>query len=338
MPTWIMISQSTPLMDQDIYANTAFFDIKVMASDNLKGPAKAVLNLQLPKAAKKSLLAIPYEVTLLILEALIDMADDQTKTLTWWLTYERTADTKLVVIDMQPCPSCKSPSLLKSRFASLRLPSQVNQQSRALVHRRFPRLYMIDDDSGMGKQFSPVLAWVQPETDSFVPFFGSYQLEFAVAEHNYKQAVVLPTPAGFEMLQHIQHLWLPSLDFLSGLNRSGLRALFRLPNLKDITVDTSDIVQRHKVMHPGRLPIDGDMFPWLFAWYRHSASFNRLWAELNTRGVRLYAVAGGVKKKGVVVELFPTDVGIRMRYLHPNCACCDHTAPKYSTIYHGRRR
>ncbi|KAK1585185.1 uncharacterized protein LY79DRAFT_519324 [Colletotrichum navitas] len=308
-----------------------------MASNNLKGLTKAMKDLQLPKVAKKSLPAIPYEITLHILEALINLADDPAVTLTWWLTYERTADTKLVVIDMQPCPNCKTPPV-KNRFAKLRLPSQVNRQGRALVHRRFPRLYMIDDASGMGKQYAPVLAWVQPETDSFVPFFGSYQLEYAMAEHWYKQAVVLPTPAGFEMLQHIHHLWLPSLDFLSGLNRPGLRALFRMPNLKDITVDTRDIVAKSKIMHPGRLPIDEDLFPWLHVWYRHSAAFNRLWAEFNTRDVRLYAVAGGVKKKGVIIELFPTDSGIRMRYLHPNCTCCDHNAPKYSTIYHSKNK
>ncbi|KAK2056841.1 hypothetical protein LY76DRAFT_517543 [Colletotrichum caudatum] len=307
-----------------------------MASDNLKGLTKAMQHLQLPRVAKKSLPVIPYEILLHIIKALIDLADNPTVTLTWWLTYERTANTKLVVIDMQPpCLSCKS--TLKHRFAKLRLPSQVDRQSRALVHRRFPRLYMIDDKSGTGRRCSPVLAWVQPQTDSFVPFFGSYQLEFAMAEHHYKQAIMLPTPAGFEMLQHIHHLWLPSLDFLSGLNRTGLQALFRMPNLKDITVDTTDRVAKDNVRHPGRLPIDNDMFPWLSVWYRHSASFNRLWDEFNTRDVRLYAVAGGVKKKGVVIELFPTDAGIRMRYLHPNCTCCDHNAPEYSTIYHGKK-
>ncbi|KAK1963389.1 hypothetical protein LY78DRAFT_716942 [Colletotrichum sublineola] len=312
-----------------------------MASTNPKGLTKARQHLQLLKVAKENPSPLPYEITLHILEALIDMADDPAITLTWWLTYEHTVDTKLIVIDMQPCPSCKVPlksSPLKDRFAKIRLPSQVNRQSRALVHRRFPRLYMIDDSTSMAKHLSPVLAWVQPQTDCFVPFFGSYQLEFAMAERFYKQAVVLPTPAGFEMLQHVQHLWLPSLDFLSGLNRPGLRALFRMPNLKDVTVDTTDLATKDMVMHPGRLPINEDQFPWLFVWYRHSAVFNRLWAEFNTRNVRLYAVVRGVRKKSVVIELFPTEAGIRMRYLHPNCTCCDHKAPKYSTIYHGEKK
>ncbi|KAK1981539.1 hypothetical protein LZ30DRAFT_81385 [Colletotrichum cereale] len=307
-----------------------------MASTNLKDVTKAMQHLQLPRVAKKSSSPIPYEITLHIIEALIDMADDASASLTWWLTYDHLTSTKLAVAEVQKDCSCKSP--LKDRFALIRLPSQVNRQCRTLAHRRFPRLVMVDNVRGLEKQLYPVFAWVQPERDYFVPFFGSYQLEYAAAERYYKQAVTLPTPAGFLMLLYVQHLWLPNLDFLSGLNRSGLRALFRLPCLQDVIVDTTDKVAKRQVMHPGRFPIEEDTFPWLFVWSRHSAVFNRLWGQFNTTNVRLYAVAGYMKDSGIAIELLPTEAGTHMRYMHPNCTCCDHNDPQYSTIYHGEEK
>ncbi|KZL84517.1 hypothetical protein CI238_05209 [Colletotrichum incanum] len=302
-----------------------------MASSDLKHIIKAMQHLQLPLVAKKKTPPIPYEIVLHFIDALIDLAADPNNKLTWWLSYEHTVNTKLVVFDNHA--GLKSESALKRRFDKIRQPSQINKKSRALVHRLFPRIYMKDVTSLKTNQLAPIQAWVRPKIDSFVPFFGCHHQKPVTAERFFKQAVVLPTPSGFGFLQLIRQIWLPNLSYLSELNRSGLRPFYRLPNLKAVMVDTTDTMARDDVMHPGRLPIDEDVFSCLAHWYSHSAVFNRIWTELNNSGVRLYALVDGAQKNPVA-ELFPTQDGIRMRFLHPNCTCCNHNGPKYSTIYH----
>ncbi|KAK6206676.1 hypothetical protein QIS74_13164 [Colletotrichum tabaci] len=284
-----------------------------MASADAIEATKATQQLRLQPAAEKKPLQLHYEIVLHVMDALIDKADDPNVSIRWWVEYDYEAATKLSVemddAGMKP---------LKKRFNNIRAISQVDSRIRRLVHRRFPRIPM-RECMVQGKPLAPIRAWIRADIDLFIPSFLTDLGQNINRGRAFHQSLTMPTPAGFEFIQHIEQIWLIGLAFIS--DRS-LEGLYRLPNLKAVTVDCLDSMPKGFVMHPGNLNIDGDTFPLLAEWHKSSQAFNEIWTPFFRRRVHLYACIRGAKKNPVA-ELFPTCKGIRLQCLHPNCTCCN---------------
>ncbi|TQN71043.1 hypothetical protein CSHISOI_04420, partial [Colletotrichum shisoi] len=180
---------------------------------------KAMQQLHLQPAAKKKRLQL-YDVFLNVMDALIDMADDPNDNIRWWVEYSYESATKLSVeMDdegMKP---------LKKRFNNIRAISQVDSRIRRLVHRRFPRV-PLREGMVQGKPLAPIRAWIRADIDIFIPSFLTDVGQNGIAFH---QSLTMPTPAGFDFIQHIEQIFLIGLALISDRT---LQSIYRLPNLK----------------------------------------------------------------------------------------------------------
>lgn len=258
----------------------------------------------------------PYEIFLHVIDALIAEAEEAPGKKIWFINHNHNVSTKLVIYDDDIGP--KQDSFLRERFRTIRLPSQINQKSRALVHQKFVRLPM---QGNYDKGLSPVKGWVLPGVDYFIPYFARFTESLLVFERNFYQAVLLPTPAGCALLERVERIFLPGADYLVEYNATGIAIFSKMPNLRYILVKIGPVTDKiHEPMHPGIWPIDEERFPGLAHWAAHSAYFNKMWRSFQRRGVRLYAVL--CTHMDPVMELVSTRKGIRMRYFKPNCTCC----------------
>ncbi|CCF43213.1 hypothetical protein CH063_12976 [Colletotrichum higginsianum] len=293
-----------------------------MASADAIEATKTMQQPHLQLAAKKKRLQLYYEIVLNVMDSLIDKADDPNVSIRWWVEYKYEPATKLSVemddAGMKP---------LKKRFNNIRAISQVDSRIRRLVHRRFPRV-PLREGMVQGKPLAPIRAWIRADNDLFIPSFLTDLGQNGIAFH---QSLTMPTPTGFEFIQHIEQIFLIGLALISDRT---LQGIYRLPNLKAVTVDCLDLMPKGFVMHPGKLNIDGDAFPLLAEWHKSSQAFNEIWTPFFHCGVHLYACIRGAKKNPVA-ELFPTRKGIRLQCLHPNCTCCNYNNPTSSTTSQG---
>ncbi|OLN96154.1 hypothetical protein CCHL11_03196 [Colletotrichum chlorophyti] len=269
---------------------------------------------------------IPFEIFLAITEKLIEDAEQVRNKITWWMTYSHDNPSRLCIFD-EHADSESVDGWLKQRFLTVRLPSQINRKTRDLVHRKLRRLPMERRRSSTNIN-SPctVDAWVRPGLDYFIPYFARFCPDVLPYERQFHQAVLLPTPKGYDFLQCVERIFLPAMDFLCAHNTTGFGALLKLPNLKHIIVNIGPAeakIRQPGTMHPGTGPIEGDMFPALARWNAHRVAPLKIWEPFKEKGVALYAVACGFRDP--VVELLLDDQGVRVRYLQPNCTCCART-------------
>ncbi|KAJ0159572.1 hypothetical protein CTA2_9456 [Colletotrichum tanaceti] len=288
-----------------------------MASNDASEANTAMEQLHQQPATKNDSPRVPWEIIFQISDILIDEVDDPNVKIRWVVEYNYNTSTKLSVIVDHTGPRGFSP--LRKRFNNLRALTQAASGIRRLVHRRFPRVPMLE----ITGEPAPIQAWVRADIDLFIPTsFGDQKYNTAYA-HAFHQSLTMPTPSGFEFLQHIEHVWLIGLGYLSDQSQAALQGLYRLPNLKTFTVDSKDVMPKGFVMHPGKLDIDGDTFPLLAEWHKVSQAFNVIWTPFTRRQVRLYITLRGAKKNPVA-EVVSSPNGIYLQCLHPNCTCCDH--------------
>ncbi|KAI8239913.1 hypothetical protein K4K57_006294 [Colletotrichum sp. SAR 10_99] len=255
------------------------------------------MSLQKTVRGKAGPASLPYDVFLNIVDILITEAEACTLVKIWTLYYDFASPTKLA-----------------DRFDHIRLPSQINQAMRAMVHRKFIRV------PSHNRQM-PVDVWIRPENDVFIPCFAADPDSFPIDEEEYfRQAMMLPTPPAAALIQSIQRVATPSSCFWSDDNASSVAALSTLPNLKDVIMDVRSFQPpcRGRDLKEGPMPIDYEMFPALAIWnVTHGAGFNAVFRPLKKKGVRVYGFRGEVEN--LLIEIVGTKDGVATKLLPSSC-------------------
>ncbi|OHF04513.1 hypothetical protein CORC01_00365 [Colletotrichum orchidophilum] len=271
---------------------------------------------------------LPREVFLNIIDAILDEALADNRSVLWLLDYHHTAPTKVVLrvrshqigsepVEMSEC----------ERFQSIRLPLQIDQKTRSMVHRHFRRI-PVKEDSDYISPLSTVDAWVRPEVDLFTPDHRDTDGTRSLREIHCAMAIQLPTPLGYDLLSCVQHIFLPTLRFFQVNNKVAVAALSTLPNLKTVSIIAGYSVPMYEdpdleAIHPGWMKIEGHRYPDMKIWEeRHGRAFRKLWGPFKRREIELFAFRDDIKP--AVMEMKTTKQGIRVKHLFPNCSCCPH--------------
>ncbi|OHF04514.1 hypothetical protein CORC01_00366 [Colletotrichum orchidophilum] len=271
-----------------------------------------------PGVNKKKKPFIPYEVFLGVVDQLIAQAEEPHDIKVWSLGYEHSVASKLVVHDTDTA-DFKYQSITRQRYQRLRLVSQINQKSRRMVEKRFPRLpMMVASPCKRRRELSPVSAYVR-HIDEYIPFFTSLQLGREAEQFIYNQTILLPTPAGYALLTSVERLYLPRIDYLVTRNAACISTLVRFPNLKAIVVHVGSWTRKlREGITKGLHSIDPAKLPDLALWHMtKSAVFRSIWADhLHRRRIRLYGLID--PGLGPIIELFPRRKRIRYRFCRPD--------------------
>ncbi|KAH0423373.1 hypothetical protein CcaCcLH18_12229 [Colletotrichum camelliae] len=256
---------------------------------------------------------VPYEVFLLVVESLIAKTEADQEPLSFWMYYQHRVPSKLALILSQDEAEARTQLLhpLKARFRSIMLASQVNTKTRALVHKKFIRLPLA---LPYNETLAPVEAWVIPHLDKIMMMPLITRLVDPEEINGFVQAISKPTPAGHAMLQHVQHLYLPSLACLSKGYHNIMAHFAKLPNLRDVFVSIGRYNKKHftdAYLESGLVMVDKDTFPDMeYLWISGIAySLHKTWRPYEKRGIKLYGGANEDFEK--VMELVPEEGDVR---------------------------
>ncbi|KAK1496481.1 hypothetical protein CCUS01_02828 [Colletotrichum cuscutae] len=266
--------------------------------------------------------SLPMDIVLLIIDALINDAASKEVCLNWGIAYKQDTASKLVLTDMNMSDS-DHVKAMKRRFSRIRMASQLNQKSRALVHqtyRRLPRARMSPAGMAVGFQMT---AWVLPSIDDFVVAFVFLGGHVAVLERYADflgMALHLPTPAGLQFMECIQKF---KIMLPQGLDKH-VHAAMVLPNLKELYLAFAMIPmfgppRPRPVKHAGIVPLRrtdyGDLADWMIM---HKKNYSNLCNIFKKKGTKVYAWDCEIRK--AVFEILLTEKGVRLRTLSsPNC-------------------
>ncbi|KAF9873473.1 hypothetical protein CkaCkLH20_08932 [Colletotrichum karsti] len=261
--------------------------------------------------------AIPYEVFLNIVEALISVIESDQTAHTFQIVSCYYGPTHLAVT---PCwdsfmSSSRITSLdandikpMQSRYRETSLPAQINRWSRAKTFKTFRRLHMSLTHRGP----DPL---VLPEIDRFDP---AYAL-ISWPAHNLLEQ---PSPSDYALLQHVVHIVLRKpLDLLRFDHKGSAKSISAFPALKRITVG-SDFISIHMApIHPGISPIDKSPFEQLaFELALMSEKFPHILQQFKKRDIKLF---GALRSTGdVIVEVILLET-LHLQYMYPDCTCCE---------------
>ncbi|EQB53586.1 hypothetical protein CGLO_06670 [Colletotrichum gloeosporioides Cg-14] len=252
---------------------------------------------------------VPYEVFLLVVDALIAKAEACQESLSFWMYYQHRVPSKLAFILSQDEDEAKKQLLypLKTRFRSIMLASQVNTKTRALVQKKFVRVPLA---LPYNETLAPVEAWVIPHLDKVMVMPLITRLVEPEDIAGFVQAISKPTPAGHAMLQHVQHLYLPSLACLNKSYHNIMGHFAKLPNLRDVFVSIGRYNKKHfedAYLDSGLIMVNQDTFPDLQdLWTTGTAySLHDTWRPYGKRGIKLYGAGNADFEK--VMELTPEE-------------------------------
>ncbi|KAF4812433.1 hypothetical protein CGCTS75_v014021 [Colletotrichum tropicale] len=254
---------------------------------------------------------VPYEVFLLVVESLIAEAEACQQALSFWMYYQHRVPSKLAFILSQDEDEAKKQLLypLKTRFRSIMLASQVNTKTRALAHKKFVRVPLALPGN---ETLAPVQAWVIPHLDKILMMPLITKLVEREEIHGFVQAVSKPTPATAAMLQHVQHLYLPSLACLNESYHNIMSHLAKLPNLRDVFVHIGRYNKKYftdAYVESGLVMVDEKTFPdFKYLWVSGTAyTLYETWRPYEKRGIKLYGVANEDFEE--VMDLKPEEGG-----------------------------
>ncbi|KAF5521957.1 hypothetical protein CGCA056_v006496 [Colletotrichum aenigma] len=252
---------------------------------------------------------VPYEVFLLVVDTLIAKAEACQESLFFWMYYQHRVPSKLAFIPSQDEDEARNQPLypLKTRFRSIMLASQVNTKTRALVHKNFVRVPLA---LPYNDTLAPVEAWVVPHLDKVMVMPLITRLVEPENIAGFVQAISKPTPAGYAMLQHVQHLHLPSLACLNKSYHNIMAHFAKLPNLRDVFVSIGRYNKKHfedAYLDSGLFMVNQDTFPDLQdLWTTGTAySLHKTWRPYEKRGIKLYGAGNADFEK--VMELIPKE-------------------------------
>ncbi|EXF74421.1 hypothetical protein CFIO01_10207 [Colletotrichum fioriniae PJ7] len=285
-------------------------------------PISLSKGLQPTPPGKTGPASLSMDIVLLIIDALINDAASKEAGLNWGIAYKQDTASKLVLTDMN-MSDLNHVKAMKRRFSRIRMASQLNQKSRALVHqtyRRLPRSIM--SPAGMTIGFL-MTAWVLPSIDDFVVAFEFLGGHIEVLERyaNFLgMALHLPTPEGLQFMKCIQKF---KIMLPQGLDKH-VHAAMVLPNLKELHLGFSMTPifgprRPPPIKHAGIVPLRRTDYEDLADWMTmHKRNYSTLCKIFKEKGTTVYA--WGCEIRRAVFEILLTEKKVFLRTLEaPTC-------------------
>ncbi|KAK1655027.1 hypothetical protein BDP81DRAFT_498224 [Colletotrichum phormii] len=195
-------------------------------------PISLSKGIQPTPSGKTGPASLSMDIILHIVDALITDAASKETTFNWGIAYKQDTASKLVLTDMNES-GFDHVKAMKRRFSRIRMASQLNQKSCALVHQTYrclPRATMSPFGMAVG---SLMTAWVLPTTDDFVvglKFVGGEMRVIQRYADFLGMALHLPTPEGLQFMECIQKF---KIMLPQGFDKH-VHAAMVLPNLKEL--------------------------------------------------------------------------------------------------------
>ncbi|KAL3294275.1 hypothetical protein RB213_009182 [Colletotrichum asianum] len=263
--------------------------------------------------------SLPRELFLKIVDSLVDDVTAWETPSSWKLEYCYEAPSKLVVKEQQMTIAETSHSQMK-RFQRSRLPSQIDRETRLMVNKKLVRITMLTENGAI----SPIDAWVRPDIDRFVAFCAAGK-DLRNQELHFRQAMTLPTPTCDSLIDSIQRLHFPKLEYISRKNAAAIASFAALPHLKEISTVVGNWAPDYneRIVHHGMRKIDQKTYPTLHNWAQsHESTFASIFRPLKNKGVKL--LVDMMIGDNPFLEICDTEEGIRIKTLIANCNCCSH--------------
>lgn len=286
------------------------------------------MSLSKPLAGMKDV-PLPYEVFLCVIEQFIENARADQGAQSLSIHYNHNSKARLAV-----CYATEKGEMIyelaTDRFNAIRIPLQLNRQTRAMVDRVFRLVPM-----GGFRETSHGILRVLPDLDYFTPFYFSTSTfppmsDEYLQEHFFHDNVYLPNAEGYSVLQNIKHLLLPPEAFINDYEQesaivAGTNTLLSLPNVQSLSIHlgkvNKDLVTSMGTIHAGLQRIDGAIFPDLAMWETMVSNMATLVRPLQQKGIKFRGFLE-VLNVDVLEFLFTEDGGIWVEYLRANCNCC----------------
>ncbi|KAK2772844.1 hypothetical protein CKAH01_13748 [Colletotrichum kahawae] len=264
-----------------------------------------------PTRRRIGLASLPYDIFLGIVDALIEEISASEHTVDWRLEYRANTPSKIVVKDDDYLLG--PPTSQITRYQLSRLPSQINRQTRSMVHRELPRATLLNRDGTI----SPIDAWICPEIDLFTPVL------FDADQALVKQALSYPTPPCYALVQSIRWITLPDCEWITYATADIIAALGTLPNLSVIQLHIGSVFldRLQQPVHFGFHKIDPRVFPTMAQWVEYCGpDVMDIFLPLKNNGVRLYC--GFHYEPLLEICDFGTEIYFQMLDgMKPNCTC-----------------
>ncbi|KAK1585179.1 uncharacterized protein LY79DRAFT_519353 [Colletotrichum navitas] len=217
------------------------------------------------------------------------------------------------------------------RFQLIRLASQINSTTRALVDRRLPRFPSYHRSTNLFSfgntkpKAAPLrYTWVCPEHDRFhLETFTRRYNDDGDNKNTLENAILNATGKSLEDMKHIQKARY-SDGLLVDARKTEIQAIASLPNLKSIALWPCPMARPGRPAEPhlhGELqPVDPDIYPQLAEQVSEDPTrLLSLWEPLWDAGVRITCGQYWVNEESV--EIVRTDEGLRLRFLQEVCKC-----------------
>ncbi|EQB54149.1 hypothetical protein CGLO_06056 [Colletotrichum gloeosporioides Cg-14] len=144
-------------------------------------------------------------------------------------------------------------------------------------------------------------------------------------ELHVRQAMTLPTPTCESLINSIQRLHFPKLEYISRKNAAAIASFAALPHLREISTVVGNWAPDYneRIVHHGIRKIDQKTYPTLHNWaQRHESTFASIFRPLKNKGVKL--LVDMMIGDNPFLEICDTEKGIRIKTLIANCNCCSH--------------
>ncbi|KAI3529277.1 hypothetical protein CABS01_05028 [Colletotrichum abscissum] len=296
-------------------------DRTVLSTASFAGISRSTI-----RRGKLSPADLPREIFLSIIDAYLENALADNRSVLWVIDYHHDAPTKLVLRIRGHNVGSEMVEMSElDRFQSIRLPLQIDKKTRSMVHRHFRRM-PVKKNHSYYSPLSAVDAWVRPDVDLFTPDFNDTEGARPIRETKCSSAIQLPTPLGHDFLSGVQHVFLPTLRFFQKNNKVAVAAMSTLPSLQTVSIIAGYSVPMYDdpellAIHPGWMKVEGHRYPDMKIWEeRHGRAFRKLWLPFKRREIELFAFRDDIKP--AVMEMKITKDGIRVKHLFPDCFCC----------------
>ncbi|KAK2056851.1 hypothetical protein LY76DRAFT_658568 [Colletotrichum caudatum] len=274
---------------------------------------------------------LPMEIKLDIFGKLVDKAyaEMAANPETWIVDGCEDAIDQIYIID----DYSQSHATHLRRFQIIRLASQINSTTRALVNRRLPRFpsyHHFTNLLSFGNNAAPKAAplrytWICPERDRFhlEPFTRRYN-DDGDNENTLEKALLNATGKSLEDMEHIR--WARySGGLLVDARKTEIQAIASLPRLESVALWPSPLARPERPAQPHShdelQPVDPDIYPQLAEQVSEDPErLLSLWKPLWDAGVRITCGHHWADDEESV-EIVRTDKGLRLRFLLEECKC-----------------
>ncbi|TDZ74884.1 hypothetical protein CTRI78_v000440 [Colletotrichum trifolii] len=282
---------------------------------------------------------VPFEVFLIIVEKLIENATSTLETQIWTLSYDHDEPSKLAVYQNY-CLHYYTigPKLQldqRIRFNTIRLPSQINQQCRRMVHRTFRRFPI---RAGQGVSHPGIKAWVHTARDVFthptIRRDSTVEDDSTVALSRGRLcalSILLPTAEASTYLTEVTNFGIFGFNFFHSQNSLCVASVLSLPNIKRVFWNIGEHFG-DPIFHSNPQPFDRAALPDLAEWHdAEGPFFYDVWKPFAARGIPLIGMLIGIK--GPVFTMKPTkdDIIVESVPSLANCNCCKKTSNEAET-------